>query len=62
MSVDPRSVVEMQRDVDKQGKRSTVLQFTPGKVDQDKIAGWNQDLARLLHVFEVHFIGSVGNL
>ena len=56
-----RSVVEMQRSVDKRGKRNVVLRFMLSKVDKDKIAAWNQDLTRLLHIFNVRSIGSVGN-
>ena len=31
------------------------------KVDKDKIAGWNQELVRLLHVFNVRSINFAGN-
>ena len=48
-----RSVVEMQRNVNKQGKRNVALRFILVKADKDKIAAWNQDLVRVLHVFNV---------
>ena len=56
-----RSVVEMQRNVNKRGKRGIVLRFILVKSDKDKIATWIQDLARVFHVFNVRSIGSVGN-
>ena len=62
MTVYRRSVVEMQRNVNKQGKRNAVLRFFVAKGDKDKIAGWNRDLIRVLHVFNVRSIGSVENL
>jgi hypothetical protein len=43
----------MQRKVDKQGKRNAAIRFILVKVDKDKIAAWNQDLVRVLHVFNV---------
>ena len=62
MAVDRRSVVEMQKNVNEQGKRNAVLRFIVAKGDKDKIAGWNQDLVRVLHVFNVRLVGSVGKL
>jgi hypothetical protein len=50
-------MVKMQRRVDKQGKRSVVVRFILAKGDKDKIAAWNQDLVRILHVFNVGLIG-----
>jgi hypothetical protein len=55
--IDRRSVVEMQRNVDKQGKRNAFVRFILAKGDKDKIAAWNQDLVRILHVFNVRLIG-----
>jgi hypothetical protein len=52
-------MAEMQRRVDKQGKRNIVVRFILAKGDKDKIAVWNQDLVRILHVFNVGSIGSV---
>jgi hypothetical protein len=57
MTIDRRAVAEMQRRVDKQGKRSVVVRFMLAKGDKDKIAAWNQDLVRILHVFNVRSIG-----
>jgi hypothetical protein len=46
-------VVEMQKEVEKQGKRDAVFQFTLVKGDKDKVVAWNQDLVRILHIFNV---------
>ena len=62
VTIDCRSVAEMQRNVNKQGKRNAVLRFILAKSDKDKIAAWNQDLVRVLHVFNVCPTGFVGNL
>ena len=51
----------MQKNVNKQGKRNVVIRFMLAKGDKDKIAGWNQDLFRVLHVFNVRSVGSVVN-
>jgi hypothetical protein len=61
MAIDHRSVVEMQRNVNKQGKRNGFTRFILTKGDKEKITAWNQELVRLLHVFNVRSIGSVGN-
>jgi hypothetical protein len=61
MTIDRRSMVEMQRNVDKQGKRNGFMRFILAKGDKDKIAAWNQELVRLLHVFNVSPTGSVDN-
>ena len=60
MAIGRRSVVEMQRNVNKQVKQNAVARFFLAKGDKDKIAGWNQDLVRILHVFNVRSLGSVG--
>ena len=57
-----RTVTEMQCKVAKQGKRNPALRFILAKGDKEKIAGWKQDLVRVLHVFNVRPIGSVDNL
>jgi hypothetical protein len=49
----------MRRKVDKRGKRSTVLRFILAKSDKDQIAAWNQELVRILHVFNVCPIDSI---
>jgi hypothetical protein len=54
-----RSVAEMQRKVDERSKRSTVLRFVLAKSDKDQIAAWNQELVRILHVFNVRPIDSI---
>ena len=51
--INPRSVAEMQRKVNKRGKRSAFLRFILTKGDKDEIAAWNRDLVRILHVFNV---------
>jgi hypothetical protein len=61
MTADCRSVVEMQRNVNKQGGRNIFIRFILAKGDKDKIAAWNQELVRLLHIFNVSSIDSVGN-
>jgi hypothetical protein len=61
MTIDRRSVAEMQRNVDKRSKRNKVFRFILAKGDKDKIAAWNQDLIRVLHVFNVRSIRPVGN-
>ena len=61
MTINRRSVVEMQRRVVKRGKRNVVFQFVLAKGDKEKIAAWNQDLVRVLHVFNVRSISCVWN-
>jgi hypothetical protein len=61
MTINRRSMVEMQRNVDKQSKRNGFIRFILAKGDKDKIAAWNQELFRLLHVFNVSSIGSIGD-
>ena len=51
----------MQMNVTKQGKRNVALRFILSKVDKDKISAWNQDLIRLLHIFNVRSLGAVGD-
>jgi hypothetical protein len=51
----------MQGKVVKQGKRNAVYRFVLSKSDKDKIAAWKQDLIRILHVFNVRSVGSVGH-
>jgi hypothetical protein len=50
-------MAKMQMRVDKQGKRGVVVRFILAKGDKDKIAAWNQDLVKILHVFNVRSIG-----
>ena len=56
MTADRRSVTEMQRKVDKQGKQNVVFRFLLAKGDKDKITAWKQELVRVLHVFNVRSI------
>jgi hypothetical protein len=51
----------IQGKVVKQGKRNALYRFVLSKTDNDKIAAWKQDLMRVLHVFNVRAIGSVGH-
>ena len=43
----------------KQGKRNAVSRFLLSKGDKDKIAGWKQELAKVLLVFNVRSVDSV---
>jgi hypothetical protein len=52
---------EIRRKVEKRGKRNVVFRSILAKGDKDEIVAWNQDLVRILHVFNVRSIGSVGN-
>jgi hypothetical protein len=61
MTTDGRSVSQMQMKVDKRGKRSAAIRFILTKGDKDEITAWNQELFRILHVFNVRSIGTVGN-
>jgi hypothetical protein len=56
-----RALVEMQKKVVKRSKRSSVFRFILTKDDKDKIAGWKQDLVRILQVFNVRLTESTGN-
>jgi hypothetical protein len=61
MTIDGRSVTEMQRTVDEQGKQSAVFRSIVAEGDEDKIVAWRQELVRILHVFNVRWIGLVRN-
>ena len=56
-----RTLSKIQENVVKQGKRNAVHRFVLSKSDKDKIAAWNRDLARVLDVFNVRSVGSVGD-
>jgi hypothetical protein len=58
--LDCRTVTEIERRVVKRGKRNPLSRFILAKGDKDKIVAWNQNLVRVLHVFNVRSIGSVG--
>ena len=51
-----RTLAEIQRKVDKQGKRNVVVRLVHAKDDKDKIAAWKQDLVRVLNIFTVRVI------
>ena len=55
-----RILAGIQKKVVKQGKRHAVVRFVLAKSNKEKIAGWKQDLVRVLHVFNVRSIGLVG--
>jgi hypothetical protein len=55
-----RTVSDIEKRVVKQGKRNAFSRFILAKGDQDKIAAWKQDLIRVLQVFNVRSICSVG--
>jgi hypothetical protein len=59
--VNRRTLAGIQRKVVKQGKRNAVSRLIRSKVDKDKIAGWKQDLLRVLQVFNVCSTDSVGS-
>jgi hypothetical protein len=55
-----RTVSDIEKRVVKQGKRKAFSRFIVAKGDKDKIAAWKQDLIRVLQVFNVRSICSVG--
>jgi hypothetical protein len=59
MTIDGSSVSQMQRKVDRRGKRSAVIRLILTKGDKDEITAWNQELFRILHVFNVRSIGTL---
>jgi hypothetical protein len=59
---DHRTVIKIQGKVVKQRKRNALYRFVVSKTDKDKIAGWKEDFIRVLHVFNVRSVGSVGHL
>ena len=59
---DDRAVAAIQRRVIKQSKRNVISRHLQAKNDKDKIAAWRSDLNRILHVFNVRSIASVGQL
>ena len=48
-----RTVAKIQKKIVKQGKRNAVSRLFRAKDDKEAIATWNQDLIRILHVFNV---------
>jgi hypothetical protein len=59
--LDHRTVIKIQGKVVKQRKRNALYRIVVSKTDKNKIAGWKQDFIRVLHVFNVRSIGSVGH-
>jgi hypothetical protein len=57
--IDRRSVGEIRRKVENRGKRNVAFRSILTKGDKDEIVALNQDLVRILHVFNVRSIGSV---
>ena len=55
-----RTISKIQRKVVKEGKRNAATRFVLAKSNKDKIAGWKQELVRVLHVFNVRSILSAG--
>ena len=56
-----RTLDGIQKKVIKQSNRNPVSRFLLSKADKDKIAGWKQDLFRILQVFNVRSNASVGH-
>ena len=56
--IDRRAVECMQKKVVKQGKRNAASRLFHAKSDKDAIAAWKQDLARVLHIFNVRSVYS----
>jgi hypothetical protein len=54
-------VAKIQGKVVKQGKRNALCRFVLSKTDKDKVAAWKQDFFRVLHVFNVRSVRSVGH-
>ena len=52
----PRTVAKIQKKIVKQGKRNAVSRLFRAKDDKEAIATWNQDLIRILHVFNVRSV------
>ena len=46
-------MAEIQKKIVKQGKRHAVSRGLHSKRDKDAIAGWRQDLTRILQIFHV---------
>lgn len=56
---DFRTVVSIQKDVVKQGKRNTASRLLRAKGDKETIAAWRKDLTRVLHIFNVRSDGCI---
>ena len=55
-ALDRRAVVEIQRNIIKQGQRNGISRILYAKNDKETIASWRLDLNRILHVFNVRDI------
>ena len=52
-----RTVTEIQSNVVEKGKRHAISRAFHAKTDKDAITAWQQDLNRILHIFNVCSIG-----
>ena len=52
----PRTVAKIQKKNVKRGNRSAVSRLLREKGDKEAIAAWNQELIRVLHVFNVRSV------
>jgi hypothetical protein len=57
-----RTLAKIQGNVVKRGKRHAVSRFFHAKSDQDAITTWRRDLNRILHIFNVRSVSSIGRL
>ena len=54
-----RTVVAIQGEIIKQGKRGPVSSSFHAKSDKEQIAAWVRELDRVLHIFTVRLVGPV---
>ena len=54
-----RTVASIQKNTVKRGERNTVTRLVHKKKEKEAIAGWKQDLLRILHIFNVRSVGPV---
>ena len=52
-----RTVAAIQKETVKMGERNMASQLLHKKEDKDMIAGWKQDLVRILHIINVRLAG-----
>ena len=52
-------MAEVQRHIDKRGKRNTVSRRFRKKGDDEAIASWRSDLNKILHVFKVRSVNVI---
>ena len=51
-----RTVAEIQQEVAKKSERNVASRVFHARNDKDTIAGWNVDLNRILHIFNVRLV------